>query len=131
MKTRGMGITLVFVMSLLSGNVYGEYEGTSNTLFGTGAGNSLGDDDDYATFIGYGAGTNTVEGTKSHHGKYNTFVGFLAGYFNTIGSYNSFLGYQTGYSHTTGDNNTFLGSQAGYYNTTGNITPSLVKGRVL
>jgi len=48
-------------------------EGNSNMLYGTGAGNILGNDDDFATFMGYRAGYNTTDGTGIE-GKYNTFV---------------------------------------------------------
>ena len=119
MRTSGMVIVMVFVMLILSGNVYGGMEGSSNTLFGTGSGANLGDDDDQATFIGYQAGYNTIDGTVLYEGKYNTFVGYKAGYSNTTGDLNNFLGYLAGYSNTTGGSNTFLGIGAGYHNTTG------------
>jgi hypothetical protein len=91
----------------------GGTEGTSNTLFGEGAGNSLGDDNDSATFIGYQAGYNTVDGTGLE-GHLNTFVGYKSGYNNTTGQSNAFFGYLAGYSNFTGDNNTFIGPMAGY-----------------
>jgi len=89
-------------------------EGTSNTLYGLGAGNSLGDDDDYATFIGYQAGYSTLDGIT-----YNTFVGHSAGYSNTTGYWNTFMGRAAGYSNTTGNYNTFIGNWAGGNNQAG------------
>jgi len=100
-------------------------EGSSNTLYGSGAGNSLGDDDDGATFIGYRAGYNTNDGTEAYHGKNNTFVGNRGGYSNTTGYSNTFLGGYAGYSNTTGNSNIFLGGSAGRDNTTGNYNTFL------
>jgi len=118
MKTKVMICTMVLLLSVLMGTALGGMEGSSNTLFGTGAGNSLGDDDDQSTFIGYQAGYNTNDGTQPYHGKYNTFVGYNAGYSNTTGLCNTFLGCNAGRS-TTGSFNTFIGYAAGYFNTYG------------
>lgn len=53
-------------------------------------------------------------------GPYNVFLGWNAGYSNTIGSYNTLVGWDTGHSNTTGYYNSFFGADAGHYNTTGN-----------
>lgn len=65
------------------------------------------------TFVGRDAG-------RVNTGAQNSFLGFQAGYSNTVGSQNSFLGYNAGYSNTTGNANLFFGASAGYKNTTGN-----------
>jgi hypothetical protein len=119
MKTKIMIFIIVLLLSVFMGTALGGTEGSSNTLFGTGAGNSLGDDDDYATFIGYQVGYHTNDGTESYHGKYNTFVGWRAGISNTTGNSNTFLGSYAGFSNTTGNYNTFLGRSAGNSNTIG------------
>jgi hypothetical protein len=119
MKTKIMFWAIILLLSAFTGNVFGGTEGSSNTLFGIGAGNSLGDDDDGATFIGYQAGYNTNDGTQPSHGKDNTFVGNSAGYSNTTGYDNTFLGLAAGYNNITGYYNAFLGPYAGYYNTSG------------
>jgi hypothetical protein len=119
MKIRIMFCTIVILLYSFAQSALGGTEGSSNTLFGSGAGNSLGDDDDYATFIGYRAGYNANDGTEYYHGKYNTFVGYQSGHSNTTGYDNSFLGYFAGPNNTTGYSNTFLGYFAGYSNTTG------------
>jgi hypothetical protein len=67
----------------------------------------------YNTFMGYKAGFNNTLGT------YNTFLGFQAGYNNSAGQYNVTIGYQSGYSTAT-NYNTLLGYQAGYNNSAGN-----------
>jgi len=103
-------------------------EGTSNTFYGTSAGNttmtglensffgSLAGNKNtsgaYNTFMGRGAGYQNTTGL------YNTFVGRAAGYSNTAASANTFLGYLAGFA-TTGGNNTFIGRAAGTSNTTG------------
>jgi hypothetical protein len=136
MKIKVIVCSMVILLVVFTGNVWGVSEGSSNTLFGTGAGNTLGDDDDNATFIGYQAGYSTNDGTQWYHGKHNAFVGYQAGYsnttgyqnaflgsqagrLNTTGSGNTFLGFAAGYSHTEGWQNSFIGERAGYYNTTG------------
>jgi len=109
-------------------------EGTSNTFYGTNAGNttmtglensffgSLAGNKNtsgaYNTFMGRGAGYQNTTGL------YNTFVGRAAGYSNTAASANTFLGYLAGFT-TTGGNNTFIGRQAGYSNTSGNYNTFL------
>ena len=51
-------------------------------------------------------------------GNYNTYIGYVAGYYNTTGDNNSSLGYLSGYgvngtlANTTGSNNTFIGYQS-------------------
>jgi hypothetical protein len=119
MKIKVMVWTMVLLLVAFVEGVLGGTEGSSNTLFGSGAGNSLGDDDDDATFIGYQAGYNTHDGTESYHGKDNTFVGWRAGYSHTTGYQNTFLGNLAGFSKTSGSYNTFLGRGAGYSNITG------------
>lgn len=89
------------------------FEGASNTFYGQGAGNSTVGDNDFATFIGYGAGySNTT-------GMFNTFIGNSAGYNNTTGAANVFIGRGAGYANTTGIDNVFMGNWAGGANTTG------------
>ena len=65
-------------------------------------------------FIGPFAGTSNV----ARSGTYNTFTGWNAGYYNTIGYYNTFTGADAGRFNTTGNNNTFTGAVAGSSNTT-------------
>ena len=130
MKTKIMVCTMVLLLSAFTGSVSGEFQGNSNTFYGTGAGNSTVGDDDYDTFIGaYAGDSNTTgwgntflgmgAGRSNTTGSYNTFLGIYAGYGNITGSENTFIGRRAGDSNTTGDSNTFLGNFAGYSNTTG------------
>jgi len=113
MKTKIMFCSIVFLLSVFAGSVFGGTEGTYNTFYGTGAGNSTAGDNDFDTFIGAYAGYyNTT-------GNYNTFLGLNAGAYNTTGNANTFLGLQAGYKNTTGNTNSFLGCDAGYSNTIG------------
>ena len=64
--------------------------------------------------VGVDAGGLTVDG-----GDYNSFVGYHAGYSNTLGGLNAFVGSMAGYSNTTGQTNSFFGANAGVLNTTG------------
>jgi len=52
--------------------------------------------------------------------KGNTFIGTLAGTFNTTGASNTFVGHSAGIANSTGGGNTFLGEDAGSNNTIGN-----------
>jgi hypothetical protein len=67
------------------------------------------------TFVGDEAGLNTT----APLGQNNTFVGSVAGFFNTSGFTNVFVGDSTGYGNTTGGGNVFVGSSTGLSNTTG------------
>jgi len=58
------------------------------------------------TLVGAWAGAVTT-------GSYNTFLGMMAGRFNTSGSANTFLGCQAGFNNQTGNYNVFLGNSAG------------------
>jgi hypothetical protein len=72
---------------------------------------------------GYASTGSTVDDSKAANfydpGKYNTFVGYYAGLFNSKGYHNTFLGGQAGYANTTGFRNTFVGVSAGIKNTEG------------
>lgn len=64
------------------------------------------------TFLGTGAGlVNT--------GYDNTFIGYIAGQFNTTALSNTFVGSAAGYESTTGSYNTYIGSGAGQFTRTG------------
>jgi hypothetical protein len=130
MKTKIMFYSIIFLLSVLTGSIFGGTEGTSNTFYGTGAGTSTSGDDDWDTFIGAGAGHSNTTGSfntflgqsagySNTTGYQNTFLGNFAGHYNTTGTYNTFLGRCAGEYNTTGYWNTFLGSWAGYSNTTG------------
>jgi len=113
MKTKIVFCAMILLLVAFAGSGFGGGEGTINTFYGKGAGNSTNGDNDYDTFIGARAGySNTTGGT-------NTFLGYEAGYYNTTGFNNTFAGYIAGHTNTTGAHNTFLGSGAGYNNTTG------------
>jgi hypothetical protein len=104
-------------------------EGTSNTFYGTSAGNTtmtgtynsffgnlagnLNKSGTYNTFLGRAAGNHNTTGNA------NLFVGNAAGYLNTTASGNTFVGYTAGYKNTTGTKNIFVGSYAGYSMTSG------------
>jgi hypothetical protein len=122
-------------------------EGTSNTIYGLGAGSRITADGysnsffgrrtgyyttsgDNNTFMGYQAGyynttgySNTFMGYRAGeeniNGSSNTFVGYYAGFYNNSGFYNTFIGHSAGIANTTGSNNTFIGYQAGHNNSTG------------
>ncbi len=106
MKTKIMLCSIILWLSLFTGSVFSGTEGTSNTLFGTGAGNNTGGDDDYDTFIGAGTGYSNTTASE------NTFVGDQAGYSNTTGAGNTFLEYLAGET-ANGSGNVFLGYGAG------------------
>ena len=69
--------------------------------------------------IGHQAG-NALSSNIANTGKYNTFLGYEAGYNNTIGNKNYFIGYRSGYKNIDGYSNIFIGDSAGLSNTTGN-----------
>jgi hypothetical protein len=97
----------------------------SNTLVGSFAGyrKSSGS---YNTFVGREAGRSLD--TTWNTGGSNTYVGYRAGYRNTIGSNNTFLGYYAGNVNTSGGTNTFVGNIAGDANTTGSSNTFLGYG---
>jgi len=74
-------------------------------------------------FIGHQAGSNTTEEDKSSkatpYGKYNSFLGYQAGYANTSGYNNLYLGYQTGYANKAGHSNVYVGGFSGREQTSG------------
>jgi len=151
-----MFCSMILLLSVFTGNVFGGTEGNINTFYGTGAGaNTTGDNDGdtfigaragnsnttgyYNTFLGYYAGlsnstgySNTFlglqAGTSNPTGSWNTFLGNYAGNSNTTGYSNTFLGLQAGNSNTTGSYNTFIGIDAGYSNTTGSFNSLLGPG---
>jgi hypothetical protein len=86
-------------------------EGTSNTFYGSLAGNTTMTGTNNS-FFGRAAGLANTTGNN------NTFAGYLAGRYNTA-SNNTFMGYYAGAKTTTGSSNTFIGKEAGRYNTTG------------
>ncbi|MFC2129273.1 tail fiber domain-containing protein [Bacteroidota bacterium] len=49
----------------------------------------------------------------------NSFIGYEAGYANTIGLDNTFIGTRAGYDNEDGTNNIYLGYEAGFQNTNG------------
>lgn len=49
----------------------------------------------------------------------NSFIGYEAGYANTIGQDNTFIGTRAGYNNQYGTNNIYLGFEAGVQNITG------------
>ena len=71
------------------------------------------------TFLGVDAGKSIIPTGHFDEGEKNNFIGYQAGYSNTIGFSNVFSGYQAGFSNTTGNGNSFSGYQAGFSNTTG------------
>jgi hypothetical protein len=105
--------SIILLLSVFTGMAWGGTEGTNNTFYGVGAGNSIAADDSCSTFIGYQAGYSNTTGI------FNSLLGVSAGYANTTGSSNSFFGYRAGQGNTTADYNSFIGAQAGFYNTTG------------
>ena len=85
--------------------------GTGNTLIGENAGFSITDGADN-TLVGNQAGLNTA-------GSFNTMVGDTAGVNTTTGFENAFFGDQAGHGNTTGSTNTYLGRSAGQNSLTG------------
>lgn len=86
--------------------------GNYNILIGSYAGvssTSLSQDN---TFVGYMAG-------RFNTGYENTFIGSGAGLRNTTGNLNTFIGAGNGINTNSGALNTFLGAEAGASNTTG------------
>lgn len=73
------------------------------------------------TFLGEGAGVNTLPGSLpgDFAGKFNSFFGSRAGSSNTTGDQNSFFGTFSGFNNTTGLANSFFGKSAGGSNTSG------------
>jgi len=114
MKTKVMFCSIVLLLSVFTGSVFGGFEGNYNTFYGHGAGVSSSGDFYYDTFIGaYAGNANTT-------GIYNTFIGHAAGTLNTTGSWNTFLGRAAGCNNITAHDNTFIGYSAGNGNTSGN-----------
>jgi hypothetical protein len=86
---------------------------SDNYLIGHRAGSSI-TSGRYNSFLGYEAGFSNTSGHS------NILLGFRSGHSNTGGSYNIFLGDSAGVSNTTGEVNVFMGFKAGFSNTTGN-----------
>ncbi|MGC2111341.1 MAG: tail fiber domain-containing protein [Candidatus Korobacteraceae bacterium] len=86
--------------------------GGTNTFVGNGAGANV-VDGQQNTFVGYDAG-----GASSNSASFNSFFGWRAGYFTTVGL-NAFFGYEAGYGNTTGSGNSFFGASAGVQNGAG------------
>ena len=114
MKTKIMPCTIVLLLVVFVGSVFGGYEGGYNTFYGVGAGDNTTRDDGLDTFIGAYAGYSNTNGND------NTFLGYQSGLPNTTGSYNTFLGSGTGASNTTGNGNVFIGCYAGWDETGSN-----------
>ncbi len=89
---------------------------TENTRIGREAGNATtpgsGDVGKYNSFIGYRAGYTNVTGKR------NVCIGQFAGFTNKS-DYNVFIGDQTGYSNDNGRYNLFMGYASGYKNVKG------------
>lgn len=95
------------------GNVFnnGSSGLSTNTFYGENAGNSA--TGGFNTFIGNIAGQYNTSGIE------NTFVGYRAGALTTVEKQNTFIGAQSGFNNSTGQQNAFLGSNSGVNNTTG------------
>ena len=130
MKTKIMFCTMAFLLSAFTGSVFGGTEGATNTFYGLNAGDYIGANGYYNTFIGRSAGLHTTTGDSNTFlgydagvnnitGNYNTFLGYFAGFYNTTASENLLVGYFAGFNNITGYNNVFMGNAAGYSNTTG------------
>ena len=73
-------------------------------------------------FIGCLAGAGekeNVEDGGTATGRWNTMLGFYAGFRHNSGNSNTFLGETAGKLHVNGDNNTYVGAEAGYNNNEG------------
>jgi len=64
-----------------------------------------------STFVGFNAGNNTS-------GSSNSFIGYYAGYSNSIGYRNTYIGVAAG-KVAKGHSNTYIGCTSGYYNESG------------
>jgi len=62
------------------------------------------------TAIGHAAGYST---SSAGNGAYDTFIGYLAGYYNVSGYGCTFVGSQAGFGQTSGNSNTIVGQNAG------------------
>ncbi|MHC4477029.1 MAG: NHL repeat-containing protein [Planctomycetota bacterium] len=100
----------------IGGNTVLSVSGDRNTFVGVGAGpNTVGKEH---TFVGYRAG-------NKYAGNQNTFVGAYAGTKDTDGCFNTFLGQSAGALNETGHRNTCVGMSAGSYNIAGSENTSL------
>jgi hypothetical protein len=83
-----------------------------NTLIGSRAGEKATGGSGHNTIVGAWAGRGDSD---TFTGDYNTIVGSHAMGLNTIAQarYNTVMGYKAGYALTTGDSNVFIGYQAG------------------
>jgi mRNA-degrading endonuclease RelE of RelBE toxin-antitoxin system len=74
-------------------------------------------------FIGHESGSNTTEEDKGDkatpYGRFNSFIGYQAGFSNQFGYNNLYLGYQSGYSNQDGHSNVYLGGLTGTDQTQG------------
>lgn len=69
-----------------------------------------------------GGGGSSLIGFTDSSSRYNTALGYSAGYYVEslgTGSLNTYLGEQAGYANSSGDNNVAIGSSAGHDNSTG------------
>ncbi len=76
------------------------------------------------TFVGFQAGiinnpSNVIDGVG------NTFLGSVAGHFNSTGFENTAVGYAAGFSTGLGDENTSIGARALYANTSGRFNTAI------
>ncbi|MEY2828746.1 MAG: hypothetical protein RIQ33_604, partial [Bacteroidota bacterium] len=85
--------------------------GQQNTIVGYGSGSNLVNGADRNTFLGVESGNGTTN-------SYNTMIGYRAGYSNTSGIASTLIGYQAGYNNAI-NHSTFIGANAGFANTSG------------
>jgi hypothetical protein len=85
-------------------------DSSGNMLLGIKADGDIVTDRNSATltFLGMGAGASNTVG-MGPTGKYNTFLGNLAGYNNSSGFRNTAIGFESLYSNTTGADNVAIG----------------------
>ena len=109
MKAKGLVCLVAAVTLLASAGVVRAYDETgSTTTLGEGTATTL---NEYSTIVGYGTGNGNL-----NTGRFNTFIGSIAGNVNTTGAHNTFIGYGAGYMNKTGEYNTFIGMGAGNSN---------------
>lgn len=73
----------------------------------------------YNLFMGHMAGWNNMGHPTQDSGNYNVFVGHKSGFKNSSGFRNLFVGHGSGYDNVSGYENIFVGNAAGTNNQTG------------
>jgi len=91
----------------------------NNTFLNVNPPNNTGNQN---TFIGEGAGSNNISGTR------NTLLGRQSGFFLNDGHYNVFLGTEAGKNNSSGLDNVFIGDGAGFSNTDGSRNVAIGSG---